>query len=320
MPPGAVMQTSLPLPGRRQGKVRDVYTLPARAGGPGTAAPERLLIVATDRLSAFDVVMPTPVPGKGALLTQMAAFWLRFVEQRGIGRTHLLSTALSDADAAAIGPQAAALAGRVTIARVCAPLPVEFVVRGYLEGSGWKEYQQTGAVCGVPLPRGLRQCDRLPEPIFTPATKAEKGEHDENISQARAAEIVDAVAGPGACARLGRVALEIYRAAAAHALARGVIIADTKFEFGVPADEPGGEAILIDEALTPDSSRFWPADGYEPGRPQRSYDKQFVREYLEGLVARGLWNKQSPGPVLPDEVVAGTLARYREALERLTGA
>jgi phosphoribosylaminoimidazole-succinocarboxamide synthase len=308
----------LPLPLVRRGKVRDVYELPPKA--PGGEA--RLLLVASDRISAFDVIMPTAVPGKGKLLTQLSAFWFKFIRERGIVETHLLSTdeheiptnLMPESD-----PRREYLHGRITVGRACRVIPIECVVRGYLEGSGWKEYQQTGSVCGVPLPRGLKQCDRLPEPVFTPATKASSG-HDQNITFDRAAEEV----GLETMSILRDVSLRIYREAAQHALSRGIIIADTKFEFGIP---PGDEAragrvwsqpILIDEALTPDSSRFWPADGYAPGRAQRSFDKQFLREYLEGLVERGKWDKTPPGPELPDEVVEGTLSRYREAVERLT--
>jgi phosphoribosylaminoimidazole-succinocarboxamide synthase len=305
------------LPLVRRGKVRDVYRLP-----PDPATGEgRLLMVASDRISAFDVVMPTPIPGKGALLTQIAAWWFGFIRRRGICETHLLSTDLRDL-AGVPGVEDAAvrawLDGRFTICRECEVIPIECVVRGYLEGSGWKEYQQTGAVCGVPLPRGLRQCDRLPEPIFTPATKASQG-HDENISFERASEIV----GLETMGVLRELSLSIYNAAAAHALSRGIIIADTKFEFGVPAGDKAragrawSQPILIDEALTPDSSRFWPADAYQPGRAQASFDKQFLREHLERLVASGAWDKTPPGPALPREVVEGTLARYREARDRL---
>ncbi len=302
--------------GRREGKVRDVYVLPS-AGGPPALA-----IVASDRLSAFDVVMPTPIPGKGRMLTAIAAFWLRLLESRGIVRTHLISTDADDLPESAFGGGATPreqIAGRLTIGRACEVIPVECVVRGYLEGSGWRDYQSSGRVCGVPLPTGLRQCDRLPEPIFTPATKAEQGAHDENISFDRAAAAV----GGELMERLRAASLAIYGFAAEYALERGLILADTKFEFGFPlgADgrrEAGAEPILIDEALTPDSSRFWSAAEYEPGHAQASFDKQFVREYLETLVDRGDWNKTAPGPELPDAVVEGTMARYREAADRLT--
>ncbi len=293
-----------------------MYPLPAGPGGP------RLLIVATDRLSAFDVVLPTAVPGKGRLLNRMSIFWLGFVERAGLARTHLASAEAADIPASAFRPGGttrAELAGRVMIGRRCRVVPIECVVRGYLEGSGWKEYRAAGSVSGVPLPAGLRQCDRLPEPIFTPSTKAEPPAHDEAVSFGQ----VEALVGQEMAAELRDRSLAIYRAAASHALERGIIIADTKFEFGLPlgdGGEPTSEGpILIDEALTPDSSRFWPADSYQPGKPQASFDKQFVREYLEGLVAAGTWNKAAPGPELPEDVVQGTLARYREAVERLTG-
>jgi phosphoribosylaminoimidazole-succinocarboxamide synthase len=306
------------LPLRARGKVRDIYDLP-----PVPGQPDRLLFVASDRISAFDVVMPTPIPGKGKLLTRIAAWWLRFVSAKGLAETHLLSTSLSDVPPEAVpsDPEARAwLDGRVTIGRTCRVLPIECVVRGYLEGSGWKEYQQTGAVCGVKLPGGLRQCDRLAEPIFTPATKAASG-HDENITFEHAAEIV----GLETISVLRDVSIAIYKAASEHALARGVIIADTKFEFGIPldADARAGrvwtQPMLIDEVLTPDSSRFWPAEGYEPGRAQKSFDKQFLREHLEGLVAAGRWNKQPPGPELPDSVIRGTLERYAQIEKLLCG-
>ncbi|GJM17861.1 MAG: phosphoribosylaminoimidazole-succinocarboxamide synthase [Phycisphaeraceae bacterium] len=284
----------------------------AGAGG----GPDRVVMVATDRVSAFDVVLPTPMAGKGVLLTAISAFWLRWISEQGLGATHLISTDAADVPESAFGGRTTRvdLEGRVVIGRACRVIPVECVVRGYLEGSGWKDYQRTGEVCGIALPAGLGQCERLPEPIFTPATKAEQGAHDENIGF----EAACAIAGRATMERLRDVSLAIYHAACAHALERGIIIADTKFEFGVPVDDPDGAPIVIDEALTPDSSRFWPADGYEPGRAQASYDKQFVREYLEGLVAAGSWDKAAPGPELPAAVIAGTVERYREAARRLT--
>ncbi|MBX3385800.1 MAG: phosphoribosylaminoimidazolesuccinocarboxamide synthase [Phycisphaeraceae bacterium] len=303
------------LPLVRRGKVRDVYRLPDVPG-----STPRLLMVATDRISAFDVVMPTPIPGKGRLLTEISSWWFEFIQSRRICQSHLISTD-SDSVGDAIGPDPKVrsyLRGRSTICRACEVIPVECVVRGYLEGSGWKEYQASGSVCGVKLPRGLKQCDRLPEPIFTPATKAAIG-HDENISFDRAAEIV----GLETAGVIRDLSLSIYNAAAEHALTRGIIIADTKFEFGIPLDERdrAGRAwvppVLIDEALTPDSSRFWPAKDYKPGKPQKSFDKQFLREYLEELVRDGKWDKSEPGPELPEAVVAGTLARYREARDLL---
>ena len=278
-----------------------------------------MLFVASDRVSAFDVIMPTPIRGKGRILTEIATWWFKFLERRKIVETHLLSTQVEDLPPDAASPEAREyLKGRMTIGRACSVVPIECVVRGYLEGSGWKEYQQTGSVCGVTLPKGLRQCDRLPEPIFTPATKAAVG-HDENISFDQAADLV----GLETASTLRELSLAIYSAAAEHARSRGIIIADTKFEFGIPIDEAGkqgrvwSQPILIDEALTPDSSRFWPADTYQPGRAQKSFDKQFLREYLEELVRDGKWNKQPPGPELPEPVVEGTLGRSREARDRL---
>ncbi|GAB4386699.1 MAG: phosphoribosylaminoimidazolesuccinocarboxamide synthase [Phycisphaerales bacterium] len=304
-------RTDLNLPDRREGKVRDLYRVPGIDSGQSA-----MLLIATDRLSAFDVVLPTDIPGKGKLLTEIATFWLRKVEQAGLCRSHLLSTdpaRIPDSAFEGASTTREDLEGRCMIGRLCKVIPVECVVRGYLEGSGWKDYQRTGSVCGVSLPAGLRQCDRLPEPIFTPATKAEQGLHDENISFDVACDIV----GRGLMERLRDLSLAIYLLASEHAEQRGIIIADTKFEFGIPLDG-GHEPILIDEVLTPDSSRFWPADEYEPGRPQRSFDKQFVREYLETLVASGRWNKTAPGPTLPESVVEGTLDRYRQACRRLT--
>jgi phosphoribosylaminoimidazole-succinocarboxamide synthase len=275
---------------RARGKVRDIYDL-----------GDRLLLVATDRLSAFDVVMPTPIPDKGRVLTQLSLFW--FKRLSNVIPNHVITTTQFDGEMA---PYAEELAGRAMVVHKAEALPVECVVRGYLAGSGWKDYQQTGAVCGISLRPGLLDSSRLPQPIFTPATKAATG-HDMNISFDQMAEIV----GRPLAARLRDISLEIYSRAAAYAAERGILIADTKFEFGLL----GGELIWIDEALTPDSSRFWPADGYQPGRTQPSFDKQFVRDYLE----RTGWNKQPPGPALPSDVVAGTQSRYREAYRRLVG-
>lgn len=312
---GTLIETHLPLAGRRSGKVRDLYELPTRDGD------ERLLIVATDRLSAFDVVLPTPIPGKGAILTALSTHWFGFIEERGLARTHLISTdvdelvregVLSEADATE-------LRGRSTIARRCRVVQVECVARGYLDGSGWKEYLDSGEVCGIRLPSGLKRGDRLPEPIFTPATKAERGAHDENICFERACSI----AGAGVMERLREMTLEIYSAAHEHALERGVLLADTKFEFGVPVDGYGrpvsDELIVCDEALTPDSSRYWARAHWSPGGAQESFDKQFVREYLERLTRAGEWDKRPPGPDLPEDVVEGTRRRYAEAGERLFG-
>jgi len=309
----AMERTNLPLEDRREGKVRDVYGLPpAQSGGP-----PRILLVATDRLSAFDVVLPTPIPGKGRLLTEISTRWFGFIEEGGLAETFLVST-----DAAEIpgisDAERAALRGRVVIGTRCEVVPVECVARGYLAGSGWVEYQQSGTVCGVSLPPGLRQGDRLPEPIFTPATKAEQGAHDENISFEQACEI----AGEATMRRLRDLTMSIYNAASARAAKRGVIIADTKFEFGRPVDragDPEAPLLLIDEALTPDSSRFWPAEAWKPGEEQPSFDKQYVREHLLRLVEAGRWNKQAPGPELPEDVVRNTLRRYEEARSRLFG-
>src|SRR5688572_24513665 len=276
-----------------QGKVRDIYDVDA----------EHMLIVTTDRLSAFDVVLPDPIPRKGAILTQISRFW--FERTRHIVPNHLTDIALESVvpDAA----EHATIADRSMIVRKLKALPIEAVIRGYLIGSGWRDYQQTGMVCGIALPTGLQQADRLPEPIFTPATKAELGEHDENISY----EKVVAAVGRGLAEQVRAAALSLYSFASQHALSRGIIIADTKFEFGVDA---AGHLTLIDEALTPDSSRFWPADTYRPGSSPPSFDKQYVRDYLETLD----WPKRPPAPKLPPEVVARTSEKYAEALRRLT--
>jgi phosphoribosylaminoimidazole-succinocarboxamide synthase len=275
---------------RGRGKVRDIYEV-----------GDRLLIVATDRLSAFDVILPTPIPDKGRVLTQLSLFW--FEKLKSVVPNHVVSARDFGNELAAFAGE---LSGRAMLVRKTQPIPIECVVRGYLAGSGWKDYQKTGAVCGIPLPRGLRESEKLPEPIFTPSTKATTG-HDENISF----EEVCGVTGRALAERLRDVSLEIYRRASEYAAERGIVIADTKFEFGLD----GKELVWIDEALTPDSSRFWPAAGYEPGRAQPSFDKQFVRDYLE----RCGWSKQPPAPALPDEVVAGTQAKYREAYRRLVG-
>ena len=276
----------------RRGKVRDVYDL-----------GDRLLIVATDRISAYDVVMPNGIPDKGRLLTSLSLWWFDFLAD--ITPNHLIT-----ADVDRMGPQvkahAAALRGRSMLCRKARVFPVECVVRGYLAGSGWREYSKAGTVCGTPLPPGLRQCDPLPEPIFTPATKAESG-HDENISFAQSKEIL----GEAAATTLRDRSLAVYRKAAEYARRQGVIIADTKFEWG----EADGEIILVDEALTPDSSRFWPADSYAPGHDQPSFDKQFLRNYLDTLD----WDKTPPGPELPPDIVTKTRAKYVEAYERITG-
>lgn len=273
-----------------RGKVRDIYDL-----------GDRLLIVATDRLSAFDVVMPTPIPDKGRVLTQLSLFWFHLLQD--VIANHVLSATEFPA---AFDRFSDDLAGRTMLVRKTKPLPVECVARGYLSGSGWKEYRETGRVCGIALPTGLQESDKLPEPIFTPATKATSG-HDENISFERMAGIL----GQGIAERVRAVTLTIYRRAAAYAEPRGILLADTKFEFG----QLDGDLMWIDEALTPDSSRFWPAAQYNPGGPQPSFDKQFVRDYLERI----RWPKTPPGPELPADVVAGTRAKYREAYRILVG-
>jgi phosphoribosylaminoimidazole-succinocarboxamide synthase len=298
-------QRGLPL--LRRGKVRDVYQ----------PSEEHLLIVACDRISAFDHVLPTPIPDKGKILTQISNFWFE-------KSAHIIANHIVDPNP---GPQwypsldwyYPDLDGRTVLVRATQPLVIEAIVRGYLSGSGWKEYQKQGTVCSIQLPAGLIESARLPEPIFTPSTKAQSG-HDENISFEQAAALI----GADLAAKVRDTSLALYRFAAAHALERGIMIADTKFEFGIlggdDAGVPGGgasgpgELILIDEMLTPDSSRFWPAETYEPGRPQASYDKQYVRDYLEAIK----WNKEPPAPVLPPEVVEKTREKYWEAVRRLT--
>jgi len=276
----------------KRGKVRDVYEV-----------GDKLLLIATDRLSAFDVVLPTGIPGKGVLLTQMSLFWFELLKH--VVPHHVVSADVSEYPDE-LKPFRNQLEGRSMLVQKTDVLPIECVVRGYIVGSGWKDYKKTGAICGIALPAGLRESDRLEPPIFTPATKAETG-HDENISYETMVETV----GPDRAAEARRVSLEIYERARAHAEARGLIVADTKFEFGIR----DGRLSWIDEALTPDSSRFWPRDDYAPGRSQPSFDKQFVRDYLETLD----WDKQPPGPELPPEVVARTVEKYVEAFERLRG-
>ena len=277
----------------RRGKVRDVY-----------AAGDALILVATDRISAFDYVLGSGIPDKGRVLNQLSAFW--FARTGHIVPNHLISTNVADypAEARTFARQ---LEGRSMLCRTTTPLPVECVARGYISGSGWKDYQATGAICGIALPKGLRESDRLPQPIFTPATKAESG-HDENISEAAAARVV----GADVIDRLKRLTMALYAFGVAHAELQGIILADTKFEFGLTAD---GELLLIDEMMTPDSSRYWPKDTYHPGGPQPSFDKQYVRDYLESIK----WNKQPPVPSLPDDVVRNTRAKYLDAYRRLTG-
>ena len=287
--------TSLPLLAR--GKVRDNYAV----------GDDRILMVATDRLSAFDVVMNEPIPGKGELLTKMALFW--FDRLAHVVPNHLTGDDPLDVVTPAERDQ---VRGRSMLVRRLAPLPVEAVVRGYLAGSGWVEYQANASVCGVALPVGLQLASRLPTPIFTPATKADKGEHDENISFGR----MEGIVGAELAARVRDVSIRLYEAAAEFALRKGIIIADTKFEFGL---DGAGTLTLMDEVLTPDSSRFWPVEAYRPGSNPPSYDKQFVRDWLEQAIVNGrAWNKRAPAPALPLEVIDRTTAKYREALERLT--
>jgi phosphoribosylaminoimidazole-succinocarboxamide synthase len=288
-----LLETGIPdFPLWRRGKVRDVYDLGSE-----------LLIVATDRLSAFDVVLPTGIPDKGRVLTQLSLFWFSLLEE--VVPNHVLTADVSRYPAALRG-LTSQLEGRSMIVRKTEPLPVECVVRGFITGSGWKDYKATGAICGIPLPAGLRESDRLEPPIFTPSTKAEVG-HDENIAFAE----VEKLLGAERAEEVRRGSLAIYTRARAHAEERGILLADTKFEFGVR----GGDLVWIDEALTPDSSRFWPRDAYEPGRSQPSFDKQYVRDYLEGLS----WDKRPPGPALPPDVVASTREKYREAYALITG-
>ncbi|MCK4771827.1 MAG: phosphoribosylaminoimidazolesuccinocarboxamide synthase [Candidatus Latescibacteria bacterium] len=277
-----------------RGKVRDIYDF-----------DDHLLIVATDRLSAFDVVLPTPIPDKGKVLTQISAYW--FSRMSSVVGNHMVSVSPEEYPVEA-REHADQLAGRSMLVRRCEPLPVECVVRGYVAGSGWKEYQQESSISEIGLPSGLRQCDRLPEPIFTPATKAERGTHDENISFNR----MESIIGSELAARLRDLSLEVYLKGSEEAAGKGIIIADTKFEFGLI----DGELLMIDELLTPDSSRFWPAETYTPGVSQESLDKQYVRNYLETLD----WDKTDPGPELPEDVVAETSRRYRKIYEWLTGS
>jgi phosphoribosylaminoimidazole-succinocarboxamide synthase len=290
MSSSVVLKTSLPDLPVRHGKVRDIYDL-----------GDRILLVSTDRISAFDWVLPSGIPDKGRVLTQIAAFWFDLLGESN----HLITT---DVDKMGLGPKldTRELAGRTSLARKTEVVPIECVVRGYLAGSGWKEYRESGTVCGIGLPGGLVESSKLDEPIFTPATKEESG-HDENICFDRMVEIV----GPDLAEELRRRSLDVFKRGSEHAASRGIIVADTKFEFG----RLGDEVILIDEVLTPDSSRFWPADQYEPGRSQPSFDKQFVRDWLLATD----WDRDSPPPALPDDVVQKTRQKYVEAYERLTG-
>ena len=297
--PEALLQSNIKsLPLLARGKVRDNYAV----------GDDRLLMVASDRLSAFDVVMGEPIPGKGELLTRMAMFW--FGRLAHVVPNHLTGT---DPESVVASDERAQVRGRSMLVRRLSPLPIEAVVRGYLAGSGWKEYQQSQSVCGVALPPGLVNAGKLPEPIFTPATKAEAGAHDENISFEQAAALI----GRELAERVRAVSIRLYSEAAAFALTKGIVIADTKFEFGLDAD---GTLTLMDEVLTPDSSRYWPVESYREGGNPPSYDKQFVRDWLEAARVGGQpWDKRAPAPALPADVVARTAAKYREALERLSG-
>ena len=291
----ALLQSSLhSLPLLSRGKVRENYAVGA----------DRLLMVATDRISAFDVIMAEPIPGKGEILTRMARFWFGLLHN--VAPNHLLDI---DPEAVVAPDERNQVRGRAMVVKRLKPLPVEAVVRGYLAGSGWKDYQATGEVCGVALPKGLKLASKLPAPIFTPATKAELGEHDENISFAQMEQAI----GAELAAQVRDISITLYQRAADYAAARGILIADTKFEFGL---DESGALTLMDEVLTPDSSRFWPADTWLEGSSPPSFDKQFLRDWLEGVPG---WNKQPPPPALPADVIEHTLARYREALERLTG-
>ncbi len=299
----ALLHTQLNLPNRRSGKVRDLYDVTLDNGEPA------LLIVATDRVSAFDVVMANGFPGKGIVLTQISAFWFDHFSQDV--DHHLISTDVEDVPELS-DAERVMLRDRIMLCRKTDVVPIECIARGYITGSGWKDYQRTGAVCGIVLPVGLQNSDRLTEPLFTPSTKAETG-HDENISFDEGVAVV----GQELMEWLGETTLSLYTRARDYAMDRGIILADTKFEFGITAksDTP----LLIDEIFTPDSSRFWPSDQWQPGGEQPSFDKQIVRNYLETKVSAGQWDKTPPGPLLPDEVVAKSMARYLEAYERLTG-
>jgi phosphoribosylaminoimidazole-succinocarboxamide synthase len=292
--------TSLPLLAR--GKVRDNYAV----------GDDRILMVASDRISAFDVIMGEPIPGKGALLTRLSLFWFDQLGPKGLNICPIHLT--GDAPESVVSAEEAAqVTGRSMLVQRLKPIPVEAVVRGYLAGSGWKEYQDSRSVCGVPLPEGLQNASRLPEPIYTPAAKAEVGEHDENITFEKTVEMI----GPDLAAQIREISIRLYKAAAEIALKKGIIIADTKFEFGL---DPKGQLVLMDEVLTPDSSRYWPADQYAVGSNPPSYDKQFLRDWLETAQVNGqLWDKSPPSPRLPREVIEKTAAKYQEALTRLMG-
>lgn len=299
----ALLHTELSLPNKRTGKVRDLYDVHLSDGS------QALLIVATDRISAFDVVLQNGLPGKGVVLTQISKFWFDYFS--AAVNHHLLSTDVADVPGLSPGEQDM-LRGRIMLCRQTAVVPIECIARGYITGSGWKDYQATGSVCGIALPQGLQNSDKLAEPLFTPSTKAASG-HDENISYAQGVVQV----GEELMQWLQTTTLNLYSRARDYAGERGIILADTKFEFGLLEGQP--EPLLIDEIFTPDSSRFWPAREWQPGREQASFDKQIVRNYLETLVERGDWDKTSPGPVLPEEVVEKTLEKYLQAYEMLTG-
>ncbi|MCR9261449.1 MAG: phosphoribosylaminoimidazolesuccinocarboxamide synthase [Pseudomonadaceae bacterium] len=298
-----MLHTELSLPNKRTGKVRDLYDVHLSDGS------QALLIVATDRISAFDVVLQNGLPGKGVVLTQISKFWFDYFS--AAVNHHLLSTDVADVPGLSPGEQDM-LRGRIMLCRQTAVVPIECIARGYITGSGWKDYQATGSVCGIALPQGLQNSDKLAEPLFTPSTKAASG-HDENISYAQGVVQV----GEELMQWLQTTTLNLYSRARDYAGERGIILADTKFEFGLLEGQP--EPLLIDEIFTPDSSRFWPAREWQPGREQASFDKQIVRNYLETLVERGDWDKTSPGPVLPEEVVEKTLEKYLQAYEMLTG-
>jgi len=297
----ALLETNLPLPNKRTGKVRDLYDVTLPNGDAG------LLIIASDRVSVFDVVLENGIPGKGAMLTKISKFWFDYFSGRY--RHHLVSTNIRDV--AGLSEQDyETLDGRIMICRKNQVVPVECIVRGYLTGSGYKDYLRSGQVCGITLPAGMVNSDRIESPVFTPSTKAESG-HDENISFEESCDI----AGQELMMSIRNTSIAIYNEGRAYAGERGILIADTKFEFGL---EPGSsDPVLIDEVLTPDSSRFWPADDWRPGEEQNSYDKQFVRNYTEGLVAQGLWDKEAPGPALPNDVIEQTLERYDQAYQKL---
>ena len=297
----ALLQTDLgSLPLTARGKVRDIYAL----------SPDQLLFVASDRISAFDHVLGSGIPDKGKILTQLSLFWFDFL--KSIVPNHLITAVASRVPGRVCSHSSDQLDGRSMLVRRAKMFPVECVVRGYISGSGWKDYQATGAICGIKLPAGLRESDRLPEPIFTPAAKINTGGHDENISY----QMVEQTIGASHANALRTLTLDIYAKATKHAASKGLILADTKFEFGLIPDESGNnQIVLADEVLTPDSSRYWPAETYNPGGPQPSFDKQYVRDYLESIH----WNKQAPAPALPDEVVTRTREKYLEAFRLITG-